>query len=988
MATQALMDETLAGETREMLHDLERVVEGEVRFDRYSRILYSTDASIYQIEPIGVVLPRHAEDVIATLEVAYRHGVPVLPRGGGSSLAGQAVGHAVHIDMSKYMKRILEVNPEESWARVQPGVILDQLNNHLAAYGLQFGPDPASSNRATMGGIFSNNSTGAHSILYGRPVNHALEADIVLSDGTATRVGLLDEAGVQARMQQDGLEGAVYRAVRQLVANNTELIQNNFPKHWRRSGGYNLDEVARQMRGEEPFNLLKLLVGSEGTFAALTELKLNLVPRPTMTALSIVHFDDLINALEATPVILECNPSAVELIDEMMIGLVRDVPEYARQLTWIEGHPKAVLIVEFYGESQVELRSKLDELDAHLRRNHIGTAVVRAVTAEEKGRVWGVRKAGLGFLMGIPGDYKPIPFIEDPAVPVEHLATYIRNVRDACRAYDARMAAYAHASAGCVHVRPLVNLKEGNEVNKMHAIATAVCGLVQKYDGVMSSEHGDGLVRSEFNERIFGPELYSLFKQVKQAWDPKGIMNPGKVVDGEPMTHNLRFGADYHTAPIQTHFRYPREGDFARAVEMCSGIGICRKDGAGTMCPSYMATRDEEHSTRGRANALRAAISGVLPLAELTGDRMLEVLDLCLECKGCKAECPSAVDMAKLKSEVLAQCADQGVVPLRSRLFGNIHLLSRLGSATAPWSNLLANNPLARAIAGRLGLAAERPIPEFAAEPFDVWFRNNISDFGFRISDRRSSDPQSAIRDPQSKVVLFHDTFTTYNQPSIGQAAVKVLVAAGYEPILVERRKCCGRPMISKGLLKEAKANAEHNIDLLAPYAEAGIPIIGLEPSCLLTLRDEYPELADDPRAGIVAENSFLIEEFITQLLDEGELDLQFNGNKPAKVLVHGHCHQKALAGTAPTLRMLGLMGCEVEEVDSGCCGMAGSFGFEVEHYDISMKIGEMRLLPAVRAAASTTAIAAAGISCRQQIAHGAGRTARHPIEILADALA
>ncbi|MFQ5593056.1 MAG: FAD-binding and (Fe-S)-binding domain-containing protein [Anaerolineae bacterium] len=992
------------GEVRELVHELERVVEGEVRFDRYSRVLYSTDASIYQIEPIGIVLPLHADDVIATLDVAYHHGVPLLPRGGGSSLAGQAVGHAIHIDMSKYMNHILEVDVEQGWVRVQPGVVLDQLNQHLAPHGLQFGPDPASSNRATMGGILSNNSTGAHSILYGRAVDHALEADVVLSDGTPTRVGDLNEAGVQAKMQQDGLEGTIYRAVRQLVANNTELIQNRFPKHWRRSGGYNLDEIARQLQGKEPFNLLKLLVGSEGTFAALTELKLNLVPRPTMTALSIVHFDALIDAMEAVPVILECNPSAVELIDAMLIELVRDVPEYARQLTWIENHPKAVLIVEFYGESEAELRSKLDELDAHVRRNHVGNAVVRAITPEEIGRVWGVRKAGLGFLMGIPGDYKPIPFIEDPAVPVEHLATYIRNVHDVCRAYDARMAAYAHASAGCIHVRPLINLKEGNEVDKMHAIAMAVCGLIQKYDGVMSSEHGDGLVRSEFNERIFGPELYGLFKQVKRAWDPKGIMNPGKVVDAEPMTNNLRLGPKYHTPPIQTHFRYPREGDFARAVEMCSGVGACRKEEVGTMCPSYMATRDEEHSTRGRANALRAALSGVLPHDELTGDRMAGVLDLCLECKGCKAECPSAVDMAKLKYEVLAQRADRYGAPLRSRVFGHIHELSRLGSALAPWPNILANIPLSKVLARWLGLAAERPIPEFAAEPFDGWFRNNISDFrpfdelrtAFQISDSGLGNADIGLSNLQSpisnlrprQVVLFHDTFMTYNQPSVGQAAVKVLEATGYRPILVERRKCCGRPMISKGLLKEAKANAEHNINLLAPYAEAGIPIIGVEPSCLLTLRDEYPELADDPRAGIVAENSLLIEEFIAQLLDDDQWDVQFNGNRPERVLVHGHCHQKALAGTGPTLRMLRLIGCEVEEVDSGCCGMAGSFGFEAEHYDISMKIGELRLLPAVRAADPTTEIAAAGISCRQQIAHGTGRTARHPIEILADALA
>jgi Fe-S oxidoreductase len=655
-------------------------------------------------------------------------------------------------------------------------------------------------------------------------------------------------------------------------------------------------------------------------------------------------------------------------MDDVALDLVRRAPDYLHQLDWIEGYPQAVLIVEFYGESEMELRNKLDELEAHLRHHRIGTGMVRAATAAQKARVWNVRKASLGFLMGMSGDYKPIPFIEDPAVPVENLAAYIQGVKDVCRAYNARMAAYAHASAGCIHVRPLINLKEAGEVEKMHAIATATCNLVIKYDGVMSSEHGDGLVRSEFNERIFGPELYDLFRQVKRTFDPHNIMNPGKVVDSQKMTENLRYGAGYKTAPIRTYFRYPHEGDFARAVEMCSGVGICRKEGSGTMCPSYMATREEEHSTRGRANALRAAMAGILPHEQLLSDRMFEVLDLCLECKGCKAECPSAVDMAKLKYEVLAQRADKVGLSLRSRIFGNIHTLSRLGSAMAPWSNRLANNPLSKAISERIGLAPERPFPEFAAESFVDWYRKNIDDC-------------------RTQVVLFHDTFMTYNQPSIGKAVVKVLRAAGFDPILVERRKCCGRPMISKGMLKEAKANAEHNIAVLAPYVEAGIPIVGTEPSCLLTLRDEYPELADDGRAGVVAENSYLIEEFIGKLLDEGRLNLSFNGNTPERVLVHGHCHQKALVGTGPTIRMLQLMGCEVKEVDSGCCGMAGSFGFEAEHYDISMKIGNMRLLPAVRVADPSTVIAAAGISCRQQIAHGAGRIARHPIEILADAL-
>lgn len=966
-----MVDETVAEDVRELVHELEQVVEGEVRFDKYSRILYSTDASIYQIEPIGVVIPRHAEDVIATVEVATRHRVPVLPRGGGSSLAGQAVGHAIHIDMSKYMNRILEVNPEERWVRVQPGVVLDGLNAYLKPYGLQFGPDPASSNRATLGGILGNNSAGAHSILYGITADHALEADVVLSDGTFTHVGPLDLPALKVKLEAEGLEGDIYRAVHNIVTQNRELIEQGFPKYWRRAGGYNLDRIARQLKTGAPFNLFELIVGSEGTFVAVTEAKLNLVPLPKMTALDIVHFDDLVDAMEAVPPMLECEPSAVELLDEMTIQLVRGVPEYARQLTWIEGDPKAVLIVEFYGESEAELLDKLDRLETHLKKQHMGTAFVRAVIPEEIARVWNVRKAGLGFLMGLKGDYKPIPFIEDPAVPPEHLADYIRGVRDICRAYGARMAAYAHASAGCIHVRPLINLKLETEVKKMHAIATATCGLVLKYSGVMSSEHGDGLVRSEFNERLFGPELYELFRQVKRAFDPPGIMNPGKVVDAQSMVENLRYGPEYRAARVRTHLRFDEFGGFDRAIEMCSGVGICRKEGTGTMCPSYMATREEEHSTRGRANALRAAISGVLPLEALISDRMLQVLDLCLECKGCKAECPSAVDMAKLKYEVLALRAERYGVPLRSRLFGHIHTLSRLGSAVAPLSNALANGPLAAAIKARLGLAPERPLPEFAAQPFDVWFRRN----------HRRNGAQ------KGQVVLFHDTFMTYNQPQVGQAAVRVLEALGYEPILVDR-KCCGRPMISKGLLKEAKANAEYNVNRLAPYAEAGIPIVGCEPSCLLTLRDEYPDLVEDPRVEKVAANSFLIEEFVDRLLESGQVELEFN-EVPKRVLLHGHCHQKALVGTAPTLRMLRLMpGCEVEEVDSGCCGMAGSFGFEAEHYKLSMAIGELRLLPAVRQADADTVIAAPGISCRQQIAHGTGRTAKHPVEILAEALA
>ncbi len=966
--------------------ELSRATKGEVRFDPYSRVLYSTDASSYQIEPLGVVIPRTRDDVQAVMEIAARHKVPVLARGGGSSLAGQAVGAAVVMDLSKYLRRIVEINPEEGWVRAEPGVVCDALNAALKPHGLMFGPDPASSNRATVGGMLSNNSTGAHSVLYGMTADHVLAADALLSDASPAHFSALDRAGLDAKLESPGREGEIYRSLTTLVAQHEATIRERFPKTWRRASGYSLNYLlpphgfaATHPAGwysPEPyplasgFNLAKLLVGSEGTLAVVTEARLNVVARPKMTALCVVHFDSVAEAAEATPTILECKPSAIELIDHMMINLTRAIPAYARQLTFIQGNPGAILVVEFFGESESALVAQIEKLETHLRGRGVAKTFVRAITPREQANVWGVRKVGLGILQSMKGDAKPLAFMEDVAVPVDRLGEYVRTVERMFKEHGVDSAYYAHASAGCLHIRPVINLKTADGIGQMRAISQSVIEIVIAMGGAMSGEHGDGLSRSMWNGKLFGPELYGAFREVKHLFDPEGRLNPGKVVDAQDLMENLRYGADYHAREIETHLSFAKEGGFTRAVEQCNGAGVCRK-ADGTMCPSYMATREEEHSTRGRANALRAALSGHLPASAFTSERMHAVLDLCLECKACKAECPSGVDMAKIKYEFLAQYQAEHGVPLRARFFGNIHSLSRLVYRAAPLVNFALSLPPVRWLNEKvLGIAHQRVLPPFAGQSFQDWYRRH------HRADRRAKS-----------VVLFNDTFTNFNHPEIGVAAVKVLEAAGYEVLLVNHG-CCGRPMISKGLLDQAKATVARNVSVLADFAERGIPILGLEPSCLLTLRDEYLDLLpDDPRAQRVAGRAMLIEEFLSDLADRGELQLKWKPDA-RRVLVHGHCYQKALTGTKPLLQMLSLPGWEVREIDSGCCGMAGSFGYEAEHYGLSQTIGEERLFPAVRGADTQTLVAASGMSCRHQIEGGTGRAPKHPIQLLADALA
>ncbi len=951
---------------REIASELEKRLEGDVRFDRYSRLLYATDASIYEIEPIGVVLPRHKGDVQAVIEVANRFAVPVLPRGGGTSLAGQTVGHAIVLDFSKYMNRVLEVNREELWCRVQPGLVQDELNAHVKSMGLLFGPDTSTSNRATIGGMIGNNSAGAHSIAYGKTLDHVLELTTFLSDGSEVVIKDLSPDDLAVKCKADGLEGKIYRGIVGLVADHREEILARYPKILRRVSGYNLDEFVKS----RPFNLARLVVGSEGTLACVVEARVRLVPAPNWTALDVVHFDEIQEALEASQAILETAPYAMELTDKPILDLARENIEQSKRLGFVQGDPEAILIVEYDGATEEEVKGKVERLEALRARQGIGTCSSLAFKSEEVQEIWGVRKAGLGLLLGTKGDKKPIAFVEDTAVDPAKLPEFIKRFREILRRYDVRAGYYGHCSVGCMHIRPFINLKEAGEVRKMTGIATEISDLVLEFGGAFSGEHGDGLARSHFNEKLFGPELYGAFRQVKQAFDPKNLMNPGKIVDAPPMTESLRTGPSYKTWQPETILDFGNQGGFAAAVEMCSGMGVCRKKLGGTMCPSYMATLEEEHSTRGRANALRAVLSGKVPKEDFAGRRLYDVLDLCLECKACKAECPSNVDMAKLKYEFLFHYYRVNGLPLRNRLFGRIETINRWGSRLAPLSNWLMNSRPHRWLLEQLaGVDRRRPLPTFARESFERWF------------SRRSAEGTGQ----RGSVILFHDTFNTYNTTSVAIAATLLLEYAGYRVILADK-KCCGRPLISKGMLKEAREHAAWNVERLSPYAAKGIPIVGLEPSCLLTLRDEYPDFLRSEAAKLVANQSFLLEEFLLRERESNHLSFNFKENG-RRALLHGHCHQKALVGTAPTVAMLRWAGFEVAEVDSGCCGMAGSFGFEKEHYDLSLAVANRRLAPAVKAAGSAVEIVASGISCRQQIEHVTGRKARHPAELFWDNL-
>jgi FAD/FMN-containing dehydrogenase/Fe-S oxidoreductase len=918
---------------------LRRELRGDVRDDAYTRHLYASDASMYAREPLVVALPRDADDVAAAIALAGHFDVPVVTRGAGTSLGGQAIGAgALVLDTSRHMTAIGEIGDRR--VRVGPGVVQDDLNRAARPLGLVFGPDTSTSNRATIGGMIGNNSSGSHSIVYGTTVDHVDELAVVLADGATATVG------------RDRGPEAIRAGLRAILRDHADAIATGYPEHWRQAGGYGLDRLA------EDFNLAKLVTGSEGTLVAITEATVRLVEAPAVRMFAVGHFDSLTAAIAATQAALALRPAAVELIDRTIIELARSKFVYRRLTKRLAGDPQALLYVTFFGD---DAPAKLHELERGWSAYH----TLRAETAADQAALTDVRKAGLGLLMAAAtGTRRPLAFVEDTAVAPERLDEYVARFKAILDARGLTAGWYGHASVGCLHVRPFVDLTASGGVETMEAVAHDVTELVAEFGGVNSSEHGDGRVRSAFNRRIFGDDLYEAMRRTKALFDPANRLNPGVMVDPAPIAADLRDPALPPPGPLATRLAF--DGGMRAAADRCQRIGACRKTGAGVMCPSYMATREEEHATRGRANALVKALSEPDPKAALGDERLHEILDLCLECKACKSECPLSVDMASLKAEFLSHYQDVHGVPVRSRMFGAIRRLNRVGAATAPLSNRAPRGLLERVA----GIDRRRPLPRFQRDTLIRWH---------------------ARRTPRAgrEVVFLADSFTTFTEPAVGRAAIELLEAAGYA-VRLDSAGCCGRASISKGMLDQARGMAAGMAERLAPYAERGVPIVGCEPSCLLTLREEHLALLPgDPRARAVAAQSRLVEELLLEAIDDGSLRLDPGSRVTgSRILFHGHCHQKALAGTAATVALLErIPGAQVVELDAGCCGMAGSFGFEAEHYDLSMQIGEQRLFPAVRDEDDATLIAATGVSCRQQIAHGAGREARHPVQIVSDAL-
>jgi FAD/FMN-containing dehydrogenase/Fe-S oxidoreductase len=942
--------------------ELRAQISGEVFFDEVTRGIYATDASNYQIMPVAVVVPRDAADVRAAVRCAAQHGITIVPRGGGTSLGGQAVAPSLVIDFSKYMNRILELHVEKRWVRVQPGIVLDELNAALAGHGLHFPPDPATSNRATIGGMIGNNASGSRSLVFGIMRDHVLETTVLLSDGTELTFGDVTPAELDERARGNGREAELLGGVKRIIAANRDEIEKRFPRVMRRVQGYNLDAFLTP----DGWNLSKLIVGSEGTLGVCLEAKLNLETVPRARALTVIHFADVMTAVGAVAPILEHKPSAVEIIDQDVITRARESLSTAPLCGFLQGNPDAVLIVEFFGDTAAEACARAEALASDQKAKGTGYAWPVIRDPAEQARVWAVRKGGLGLLLGMKTARKPIAFIEDSCVPVDCLLDYVGKIRAFCRERGVGVVIYAHASVGVLHIRPVLDLRQQTDIDAMKAIAEYAFGLIAEYGGSLSGEHGDGRVRSPFLERFFGPQVYGAFREIKELFDPAGLMNPGVIIEPNPMEQDLRFGPSYRASEEPTEFRFRDDGGFAAAVELCTGVGACRQTLAGTMCPSYRATRDEEHSTRGRANALRLAMTGQLGPEGLTSTEVFDVLDLCLSCKACKAECPSSVDMARLKSEFLRQYHDAHGVPLREKLIAaSPRMAARIAGWKAPVFNRLQRTFLFRWALERLaGFDRRRTPPAYATLPLAKWF------------DRR---PQPAPR-PSRKVVLFDDTYMSFHETSVGISAVELLESCGYEVVLA-RAGCCQRPRISHGFLREARTDGEQTLRNLDRFEW---PVVVCEPGCASALTDDLPDLIGDEGLGRrIREKVVMIDAFLAREIAAGRLDGAFT-SPFERILIHGHCHQKSLYGTTAMRQILERVpGLTVAEIDAGCCGMAGSFGYEKEHYDLSMQIGEDRLFPAVRGREAGTAVVACGFSCRHQIADGTGVKALHWVETL-----
>ena len=963
--------------------------EGTIHVDSLTRTIYSTDASAYQETPLAVAIPKTESDIQNLIKLANEHAVGIIPRTAGTSLAGQVVGSGIVVDVSRHFTEILEVNVEERWVRVQPGVIRDELNRFLKDHGLLFGPETSTANRAMIGGMVGNNSCGSNSVVYGSTREHLLEIRGFLSDGSEAVFGDMsrDEFLKKCEGVTQSLESGIYRRIRELLVNDDvrNEITKEFPKPEirRRNTGYALDllmDAEVFNFGDKPFNFCKLLAGSEGTLFFATEIKLNCIPLPPpVSGLQCAHFETVDEALRATLIAVKHSPYAVELIDHFILEGASRNREQAANASFVQGTPGAILVTEIRGQTEREVKRVTDELEQQMRSAGLGVAYP-VLFGDETSKVWELRKAGLGIVANVPGDEKPCAVIEDTAVSVDDLPDFIAEFNQILKNdFGFECVHYAHAGSGEIHLRPILNLKTEEGNRQFRDVAIAIADLVKKYRGSLSGEHGDGRLRGEFLERMIGSKNFEVIRAVKQIWDPKNVFNPNKIVETPPMNSQLRYSPGQKTPDYSTVFDYSNEQGVLRAAELCSGSGDCRKTelAGGTMCPSYMATRDEADSTRARANMLRNVLTN--PANEklpFDNENLKDVMDLCLSCKGCKRECPSNVDLGKLKAEFLQGYYDANGVPSRAKRIAGFAKSMEL-AAKVPWLfNWIVGNSLTGNMVKRFaGFATNRSIPRLHSTTLRKWFKNHSV---------------HANAGKHGKVFLFCDEFTNFNDTTIGIAAVELLERLGYQVEMPEHPES-GRASLSKGLLRDARQFAEKNVEVFSDIVSADAPLVGIEPSAILGFRDEYPvlvsaDLRDKARA--LSENVLMIDEFIETQIDLDRISSNEFVESEKVIRLHGHCHQKALASLKPTVRMLQLpKGHRVRLIPSGCCGMAGSFGYEAEHYELSMQVGELVLFPTIRSEPEQSIIAAPGTSCRHQILDGTGKRARHPIEILRDAI-
>ncbi len=962
--------------------NIKKSIEGEILTDKTNRIIYATDASSYREIPQAVVIPKNKEDIRKILNFARENGTSVIPRGAGTSLAGQVVGSGIVIDISKFMDRILELNVGEKWVRVEPGVNLSELNLFLKPYGLLFGPETSTTNRCRVGGMLGNNSCGLRSLIYGSVREHILEVETLLSDGSEATFGPLNNEEFEAKCNGNPelLETKIYQQIKQLLSDKElqSKIRDVYPdpEVTRRNMGYAVDflmDTDPFTGNGVMFNFSKLLAGSEGTLAFTTSMKINLIPLPPKIKCVVpAHFTSLEESIQANLIILKHQPTTIELMDDIIMDCTKENISQRQNRFFIHGNPKAVLMIEFAADSREEIEERHARMVEELKAAGLGYHFPLIFGDDQIKRVWELRTAGLGLLSNIPGDKRSVTVIEDTAVAPSRLADYVADFKKVLANHGLSCVFYAHIATGELHLRPLLNLKDPIDQKLYETLATDVASLVKKHRGSLSGEHGDGRLRGAFIQFMYGEEIYQLFKEIKKTWDPRNVLNPGKITDVPPITHNLRYALTNRYPHIETTFDFSSTHGYLRAVEQCNGSADCRKSEVigGTMCPTFMATRDEDKSTRGRANLLREYLHHSDQKNPLSHKEIYEALDLCISCKGCKSECPSNVDMAKIKAEFLQHYYDEHGIPFRSRLIAYLPRLGRLAMAFRPITNFILNQKWFKSA---IGFHPDRTIPGYAKQSLQAWQKKNGQHNGNK-----------------GKVYFFADEFTNLQEPGIGIKAILLLNRLGYAVEIPKHRES-SRTFLSKGLVREAQKIAIDNILLLGKLITDETPLIGLEPSTILTFRDEYPDLASaelKETAVNIGKNALLFEEFFVKEMEKGNITADQFTDAKREIKLHGHCQQKAVASTLPTRRMLSLpVNYSVQEIKSGCCGMAGSFGYEKEHHQLSMQIGEMVLFPEVRRSDDSITITAPGTSCRHHIKDGTGKTAVHPVEIMFEAL-